>query len=71
MIQVFLKTWQLTLQLDSDHTCVLADVTDQMECQRGEIFGPILPLRPFTGVAQAIEFANKVSVLFPYFSISL
>ena len=40
---------------------VLADVNDDMECQKGEIFGPILPLRSFSGVEEALQLANQVT----------
>jgi len=38
---------------------VLADVNDDMECQKGEIFGPILPLRSFSSVEEALQLANQ------------
>jgi succinate-semialdehyde dehydrogenase/glutarate-semialdehyde dehydrogenase len=37
---------------------ILADVNDEMECQCGEIFGPILCVRPFDSVDEAFERAN-------------
>ena len=37
---------------------VIADATDEMECQAGEIFGPILAVRPFDSEDEAFRLAN-------------
>ena len=37
---------------------VLADVSDAMECQSAEIFGPILPVRSFESDDEAFDAAN-------------
>jgi len=38
---------------------ILADMTDAMKCQSEEIFGPILAVRPFDTVDEAIKIANN------------
>merc|ERR1711920_740470 len=41
---------------------VIADVSSAMAVQQGEVFGPILPVRPFDGLTEAIELANDSEV---------
>ena len=38
---------------------VLANVTNDMACQKEEIFGPILPIRAFDDENEAFELANN------------
>ena len=37
----------------------MKDVNEQMACQQQEIFGPILPLRPFKDLNEVLALANK------------
>lgn len=37
---------------------VLVDITDEMPCVTGEIFGPVAPIAPFDDVEQAVEAIN-------------
>jgi len=41
---------------------VIADVSSEMALQKEEIFGPILPVRPFEGLSEAFERANDSEV---------
>lgn len=41
---------------------IVADVTDEMQLQQEEIFGPILPVRSFDSVDEAFKLANASEV---------